>query len=99
MAARGLYRTKTPESGAEYAGMEYDRGAGLEDISRSRYESQGYRPSFEQLPLKQEYKRQLEEEIEAMRLAFDAVKERPFDDSAAKLAKKIEAAIAKRDRL
>jgi hypothetical protein len=99
MSDRGVYRTKTQESGAEYAVMNYGRGPGIEEIPRSRYEAQGYQPSFDQLPSKQQYKADLAEEIAAMRLAHKDASERPFDDSAAKLLKKIEAATAELDRL
>ncbi len=56
-------------------------------------------PSFDQLPSKQQYKAYLTEEIAAMRLAHKGASEQPFDNSAAKLLKKIEAAVAKLDKL
>jgi hypothetical protein len=56
MTARGLYRTKTPGSDAEYAFVDYGVSSSLEDtIPRSQYEAQGYRPPFDELPTKETY--------------------------------------------
>ena len=53
--AKGVYRTKTPESGAEYAWMDYGTPSNLGEIPRARYEEQSYEPPFEELPTKEQY--------------------------------------------
>ncbi len=55
MAAKGLYRTKTPESDAEYAFVDYGVPSSAGEIPRSRYESQGYEPPFDSLPTKEDF--------------------------------------------
>jgi hypothetical protein len=52
---RGLYRTRTPESGAEYAFMDYGNAPGLGEIPRALYEERGYLPRFDDLPTKETY--------------------------------------------
>ena len=59
MAAKGIYRTKTPKSGAEYAFVDYGTGSKLREIPRQRYDAQGYEPSFDYLPTKEEYEARL----------------------------------------
>jgi hypothetical protein len=53
--AKGLYRTSTPETGAEYAHVHYGNVAALDSISRSLYEENGYQPQYNTLPTKEEY--------------------------------------------
>jgi len=55
MAAKGLYRTKTPESGAEYAFVDYGVASGVGEIPRAQYETQGYEPHLDALPTKEAY--------------------------------------------
>lgn len=56
MPPRGVYRTETPESGAEYAFVEYGTASSLGDtVPRAVYEERGYRPEFDSLPTKAEY--------------------------------------------
>ncbi len=55
MAAKGIYRTKTPKGGAEYAFVAYSAASKLGEIPRQRYEAQGYEPPFDYLPTKEEY--------------------------------------------
>lgn len=55
MAAKGLYRTSTAESGAEYVFVDYGTPSSLGEIPRQRYEEQGYEPPFNDLPTKEEY--------------------------------------------
>jgi hypothetical protein len=57
MAAKGLYRTKMPESGAEYAFVDYGVASSIGEIPRSRYEEQGYQPPFDRLPTKEAYEK------------------------------------------
>jgi hypothetical protein len=54
MAAKGLYRTRTAEGGAEYAYVDYgsQRHGG---VPRVIYEHKGYEPPFYDLPTKEEY--------------------------------------------
>ncbi len=51
----GLYRTRTPESGAEYAFVDYGAASSLGEVDRSLYEARGYEPPFDSLPTKEEY--------------------------------------------
>jgi hypothetical protein len=56
MAVKGLYRTKTEESGAEYVFVDHGKGPSMQDtMPRKHYEDQGYLPPFDALPTKQEY--------------------------------------------
>ena len=55
MTAKGLYRTKNPASGAEYAFVDYGVASNLGEIPRSQYEAQGYNPPFDTLPTKEQY--------------------------------------------
>ncbi len=55
MTAKGIYRTATPGSGAEYAFVDYEVPHSLGEIPRSQYENQGYLPSFGTLPTKEDY--------------------------------------------
>jgi hypothetical protein len=57
MAAKGLYRTKTPDSGAEYAFVDYGKPSSLGEIPRSQYEAAGYEPPFDSLPTKDVYEK------------------------------------------
>ena len=50
MSARGLYRTKMPESGAEFARVFYGNSAPPGEIPRPLYEARGYKPRFDTLP-------------------------------------------------
>jgi len=54
MAARGVYRTKTPESGAQYAAMVYGHSAAFE-VPEQYYRDRGYTPNFDDLPTKDQY--------------------------------------------
>ena len=54
MSARGLYRTKMPESGAEYARVFYRNASPPGEIPRPLYEARGYKPRFDTLPTKGE---------------------------------------------
>lgn len=56
MAPRGIYKTKTLESGAEYAFVDYGKAPSLGDtVPRSLYESRGYEPPFDSLSTKEEH--------------------------------------------
>jgi hypothetical protein len=55
MPAKGIYRTKTPESGAEYAFVDYGIASTLNEIPRWQYENADYEPPFDSLPTKGEY--------------------------------------------
>ena len=52
---KGIYRTKTLESGAEYAFVDYGVPLNIGEIPRSRYELKGFLPPFDKLPTKAEY--------------------------------------------
>ena len=52
MSARGLYRTKMPESGAEYARVFYGIATPPGEIPRPLYEARMYKPHFDTLPTK-----------------------------------------------
>ena len=54
MSARGIYRTKTPEGGAEYARVVYGIASLPGEIPRPLYEARGYEPAFDTLPTKGE---------------------------------------------
>jgi hypothetical protein len=54
MSARGLYRTKMPEGGAEYARVVYGIASPPGEIPRPLYEARGYEPPFDTLPTKRE---------------------------------------------
>lgn len=54
MSARGLYRTKTPENGAEYARVFYRNASPPGEIPRPLYEARGYKPRFDSLPTRGE---------------------------------------------
>jgi hypothetical protein len=54
MSPKGIYRTVTPESGAEYAFVDYGVPQSLGEIPRSEYEQQGYSPPFDDLPTKEQ---------------------------------------------
>ena len=54
MSTRGLYRTKMPESGAEYAHIFYRNASPPGEIPRPLYEARGYKPRFDTLPIKRE---------------------------------------------
>jgi hypothetical protein len=50
MSTRGLYRTKMPEGGAEYACVFHGNPSQRGEIPRPLYEARGYRPRFDTLP-------------------------------------------------
>ena len=54
MSPKGIYRTVTPESGAEYAFVDYGVPQSLAESPRSEYEQQGYSPPFDDLPTKEQ---------------------------------------------
>jgi hypothetical protein len=54
MSARGLYRTKMLEGGAEYARVFYGSASPPGEIPRPLYEARGYKPRFDTLPTKGE---------------------------------------------
>ena len=54
MSARGLYRTKMPEGGAEYACVFYGNPSQHGEIPRPLYEARGYKPRFDTLPTKED---------------------------------------------
>lgn len=54
MAPKGIYRTKTEETGAEYACVDYGTSRD-EGVTKSYYEEQGYQPPFDELPTKEDY--------------------------------------------
>jgi hypothetical protein len=54
MSARGLYRTKAPDGGAEYARVVYGIASPPGEIPRPLYEARGYKPRFDTLPTKGE---------------------------------------------
>ena len=51
--ARGLCRTKSEDTGAEHARVEYG-DAGPSTVPRSLYERHHYNPPFDELPLCEE---------------------------------------------
>jgi hypothetical protein len=55
MSARGLYRTKTPVGGAEYARVIYGIAAPPGEIPRPLYEARECEPPFDILPTKEEH--------------------------------------------
>ncbi|WP_292051251.1 hypothetical protein [Mesorhizobium sp.] len=55
MPAKGVYRTKTLASGAEYARVDYGVASSLGEIPRAQYEAQDYEPPFDDLPTKEQY--------------------------------------------
>jgi len=55
MSATGLYRTVTTGSGAEHAHLNYGVRSNPGEMTRARYESNGYAPPFDSLPTKEEY--------------------------------------------
>jgi hypothetical protein len=63
MAPRGIYRTETRESVAEYALVEYGVGSSLGEIPRASYEADGYEPPFESLPTTKPTRRNLRTSI------------------------------------
>jgi hypothetical protein len=48
--ARGICRTKTGETGAEYARVDFGT-SGLSTVPRSLYDRHGYKPPYDELPL------------------------------------------------
>ena len=54
MSARGLYRTKMPEGGAEYARVFYGTTSPPGELPRPLYQARGYKPRFDSLPTKDE---------------------------------------------
>jgi hypothetical protein len=53
--ARGLYRSRTRESEAEYAFVDYGVRSSLGAIPRILYDAQAYQPPFDTLPTKEQY--------------------------------------------
>ena len=50
--ANGVYRNKVRD-GTLYAGVDY--GDGPKEIAKAKYEMRGFKPSFDELPTKEEY--------------------------------------------
>jgi hypothetical protein len=48
--ARGICRTKTEETGAEYARVDYGASSGISTVPRSLYDRHEYKPPFDELP-------------------------------------------------
>ena len=48
--AKGICRTKTGETGAEYARVNFGT-SGLSTVTRSLYDRHGYEPPYDELPL------------------------------------------------
>jgi hypothetical protein len=55
MTTKGIYRSTSPGSNAEYANVHYGTVAALDSIPRDLYEERGYQPPFDELPTKEEY--------------------------------------------
>jgi hypothetical protein len=55
MTPKGIYRTVTPGSGAEYAFVDYGVPSSLGELPRAQYEQEGYLPPFDDLPTKDQY--------------------------------------------
>jgi hypothetical protein len=55
MGPRGIYRVKTPQTGAEYAHVDYGIPSMAGEIPRATYEEEGYAPPFNKLPTKEMY--------------------------------------------
>jgi hypothetical protein len=55
MAAKGVYRTRTPESGGEYASVDYGVASSGGWMTRADYEARKYQPSFDMLPTKEQH--------------------------------------------
>lgn len=55
MTAKGIYQTRTPESGAEYACVDYGVSSSGGEMTRADYEARGYQPPFDKLPTKEQY--------------------------------------------
>jgi hypothetical protein len=56
---RGLYRTRTPESGAEYVWVDHGTPTSLGEMPRAAYDERGYQPPFDQLPTKEQYEKNI----------------------------------------
>jgi len=48
--ARGVCRTRSAESGVEYARVDYGTGPRLSTVVRSLYDRHGYKPPYDELP-------------------------------------------------
>jgi hypothetical protein len=48
--ARGICRTKSGETGMEYARVDFGT-SGLSTVPRNLYDRHGYKPPYEELPL------------------------------------------------
>jgi hypothetical protein len=48
--AKGVCRTRTEATGAEYARVDYGTGPRLATVTRSLYDRHGYEPPFDELP-------------------------------------------------
>lgn len=57
MAGKGLFRTMTPQSGAEYAVVDHGVVSSMGEMPRAQYEAQGYQPPFDELPTKELYEK------------------------------------------
>src|SRR5271163_325121 len=55
MSARGLYRGKMPEGGAEYARVVYGIASPPGEVPRPLYEARGCEPPFDTLPTREEH--------------------------------------------
>ncbi len=53
MRPKGIYRTATPLTGAEYAFVDY--GSCIGELPKGGYEERGYQPPFDRLPTKEDY--------------------------------------------
>jgi hypothetical protein len=53
--ARGIYRTRTPDSDAEYAFVDYGQPSNIGQITRALYETRRIEPPFDKLPTKAEF--------------------------------------------
>jgi len=52
---RGIYKIRIPESGAEYAYVDYGLPSNIGEITRALYETRGIEPPFDKLPSKAEF--------------------------------------------
>lgn len=48
--AKGVCRTRSDASGAEFARVDYGTGARLSTVPKSLYDRHGYKPPFVELP-------------------------------------------------
>jgi hypothetical protein len=55
MAAKGVYRTSLPDSGGEFASVDYGVASSGGWMTRADYEARKYQPPFDNLPTKEQY--------------------------------------------